>query len=202
MPVRRQRRRRPKQSFAKKVKSVLYKEAEKKYKDATASDTSLINTDARSLDGAVRTSLGGITQGDTVNTRDGSQIMLKGLSLNLLMTTTVSASVRFMLIQFPNAEAGLDFSPLDSIGVNGQLPRQNEIEGIYKVMWDRTLDIDPDSKGSVSIKKYFKIMKKVVYKDSVTNPIYNSLSLYAFTNNTSASAISISADSRFHFKDI
>ncbi len=196
--------RRPKkrQSFNSRVKKVIYQEAERKYFDATATDTSLINTDDRSLDGAVRTALGGIVQGDTVNTRDGSEIMLKGLQLNLLLTTTVSASLRMMLVHFPNHEAGLDFSPLDSVGVNGLLPRQDDIEGRYSVVWQRNMDIDPDSKGSVSLKKYFKLNKKVVYKDSVTNPIINSYSLYVFTNNTTADAISIVANSRLFFKDL
>ncbi len=196
--------RKSKASFNKRVKQVIYQTAERKYFDATATDTSLINTDARSLDGAVRTALGGIVNAatGTVNSREGSEIFLKGLLLNFLITTTVSASLRIMLIHFPNHEAGLDFSPLDAVGVNGLLPRQDDIEGRYKVVWQKLMNIDNDTKGSTAMRKYFRINKKVVYKDSVTNPYINSYSLFVFTNNTTASAINVTVDSRLFFKDI
>ncbi len=187
-------------SFNRKVKRVLYRESESKYIDGTASDTSLINTDARSLDNAL--DFDGIVQGDSVNERIGSSIFCRGVQCNLLFTTTVSASLRMMMIQFPNSEAGLDLSPLDSVGVNGLLPRQDDIEARYKVLWQRNLDIDPDKNGSVAIKKYVRLNKKVVFKDGVAQPYLNKCKLYVFTNNTTGSAITATADCRIFYKDV
>ncbi len=184
----------------KRIKRVLYNQAESKFFDDTATDTSLINTDARSLDGCL--DFGSIVQGDSVSERVGNEIFVTGLKINLLFTTTTSASLRIMLITFPNSEAGLDLSPLDAVGVNGQMPRQNEIEARYKVLWERNIDVDPDSKGSVALKKFVKYNKKVVYKDGVAQPYINNPRLYVFTNNTTASAISVSADGRIMYKDL
>ncbi len=182
------------------IKRVIYRQAESKFFDDTATDTSLINTDARSLDGAL--DFAGIVQGDSVSERVGNEIFVTGLKINLLFTTTTSASLRIMLITFPNSEAGLDLSPLDAVGVNGQLPRQNEIEARYKVLWERNLDVDPDSKGSIALKKFVKYNKKVVYKDGVVQPYINNPRLYVFTNNTTASAIVANADCRIMYKDL
>ncbi len=187
-------------SFNQKVKRVIYREAESKYIDATVSDTSLINTDARSLDNAL--DWDGIVQGDSVNERIGSSIFCRGLQVNLLFTTTVSASLRIMMIGFPNSEAGLDLSPLDAVGVNGLLPRQDDIEARYKVLWQRNLDIDPDLKGSVAIKKYVRLNKKIVYKDGQSQPYLNKCKLYVFTNNTTGSAVTATADVRIFYKDL
>ncbi len=187
-------------SFNKRVEKIIQKSAESKYFDDTATDTSLINTDARSLDGCL--DFAGIVQGDSVNQRIGSSILVTGLKINLLMTTTVSASVRMMLISFPNSEAGLDLSPLDAVGVNGFLPRQDDIEARYRVLWDRTINIDPDKNGSVAIKKYIRYNKKCVYKDGVTSPYVNQANLYLFTNNTTGSAISVVAEGRIMYKDL
>ncbi len=186
-------------SLNQRIKNQIYKQAESKYIDGTVTDTSLINTDNRSLDNAL--DWDGIVQGDSVNERIGSSIFVKGVGVNLLITTTASASLRIMVIQFPNSESGLDLSPLDSIGVNGFLPRQDDIEARYKVMWQRSLDIDPDKNGSVQIKKFLRYNKKVVYKDSVAQPYINKCKLYVFTNNTTASAINVVANCRIMFKD-
>ncbi len=202
MPRRRFQKRRPRRkvNLNARIKKVLYRQAESKFFDDTATDTSLINTDARSLDGSI--DFGSIVEGTDVNERIGNSIFVTGISINLLFTTTVSASLRIMLIQFPNSEAGLDLSPLDSVGVNGQMPRQNEIEARYKVLWSRNMDVDPDSKGSVAIKKFVRYQKKVVYKDGVAQPYANQCRLYVFTNNTTASAIVANADCRIMYKDV
>ncbi len=189
-----------KQSFSKRVKKVIMKESESKFFDDTATDTSLINTDNLSLDGAL--DFAGIVAGDSVSQREGSTINCTGMKLNILLTTTVSASIRFLLVSFPVFDAGLDFSPLQNMGVNGFLPRQSEVEGRYHVLWDRTINIDPDSHGSIAIKKYIRYNKKVGYKDGVVQPNSNNVNLYVFTNNTTGSAISITAIGRIMYKDL
>ncbi len=68
-------------------------------------------------------------------------------------------------------------------------------------MWQRSLDIDPDTKGSIQLKKYLKYNKKVTYKDGVTQPYGNKCKLYVFTNNTTADAIQVIANCRIMFKD-
>ncbi len=191
---------RSKQSFSKRVKKVIMKESESKFFDDTATDTSLINTDNLSLDGAL--DFAGIVAGDSVSQREGSTINCTGMKLNIILTTTVSASIRFLLVSFPVFDAGLDFSPLQNMGVNGFLPRQSEVEGRYHVLWDRTINIDPDSHGSIAIKKYIRYNKKVGYKDGVVQPNSNNVNLYVFTNNTTGSAISITAIGRIMYKDL
>ncbi len=191
---------RNKQSFSKRVKKVIMKESESKFFDDTATDTSLINTDNLSLDGAL--DFAGIVAGDSVSQREGSTINCTGMKLNIILTTTVFASIRFLLVSFPVFDAGLDFSPLQNMGVNGFLPRQSEVEGRYHVLWDRTINIDPDSHGSIAIKKYIRYNKKVGYKDGVVQPNSNNVNLYVFTNNTTGSAISITAIGRIMYKDL
>jgi len=202
MPHKRQQRRfkrKPRQSFAKKVKKVIHQSAENKFLDDSVSDTSLINTDSNSLQNGIAIQ---VAQGDGESSRDGNKIEAKGLTMRLLMTTTTSASVRFVLIKTPVFDAGLDFNtPFAAMGVNGQLPRNTE--GKYKVLWDRTLNVDPDSKGSIAIKRYQPLNMKMEYISSSTAaPIRNNILLYAFTNNTTASAISVALDTRLHYRDV
>ncbi len=202
MPHKRQQRRfkrKPRQSFAKKVKKVIHQSAENKFLDDSVSDTSLINTDSNSLQNGIAIQ---VPQGDGESSRDGNKIEAKGLTMRLLMTTTTSASVRFVLIKTPVFDAGLDFNtPFAAMGVNGQLPRNTE--GKYKVLWDRTLNVDPDSKGSIAIKRYQPLNMKMEYISSSTAaPIRNNVLLYVFTNNTTASAISVALDTRLHYRDV
>jgi len=186
-------------SFAGRVKKVIQNEAENKYLDDSVTDTSLIDTDSNSLNNGIAIQL---PQGDGESSRDGNKVFAKGLTMRLLMTTTTSASVRFLLIKVPVFDAGLDFgTPFGAIGVNGQLPRNTE--GKYKVLWDKVLNIDPDSKGSISMKRYQPLNCKMEYISSSTAaPIRNNVLLYAYTNNSTASAISVSLDTRLHYRDV
>ncbi len=192
-------RRKPQMSFSKKVKKVIHQSAENKFLDDSVTDTSLINTDSNSLQNGIAIQ---VAQGDGQSSRDGNKIEAKGLTMRLLLTTTASASVRLLMIKVPVFDAGLDFqTPFAAVGVNGQLPRNTE--GKYKVLWDRVLNIDPDTKGSISIKRYQPLNCKMEYISSSTSaPIRNNVLLYAFTNNTTASAISLALDSRLHFRDV
>ncbi len=202
MPAKRQQRRfrrKPRQSFAKKVKKVIHQSAENKFLDDSVTDTSLIDTDSNSLNNGIAIQ---VPQGDGESSRDGNKIEAKGLTMRLLLTTTVSASVRFVLIKAPVWDAGLDFNtPFTAMGVNGQLPRNTE--GKYKVLWDRTLNIDPDSKGSIAIKRYQPLNMKMHYISSSTGaPNVNNLLMFAFTNNSTASAIVVELDTRLHYRDV
>jgi len=201
MPFSKQRRhrRKPKQSFSKRVKTVIHNEAENKYLDDSVTDTSLIDTDSNSLNNGIAIQ---VPQGDGESSRDGNKIEAKGLTMRLLLTTTTSASVRFLLIKAPVFDAGLDFgTPFGAIGVNGQLPRNTE--GKYKVLWDKVLNVDPDSKGSIAIKRYQPLNCKFEYISSSTAaPIRNNVLFYAYTNNSTASAISVALDTRLHYRDV
>lgn len=196
---RQQRRRKGGRSFASKVKKVIQSSAENKFLDDSVSDTSLINTDSNSLQNGIAIQ---VPQGDGESSRDGNKIQAKGLTMRLLMTTTVSASVRFLMIKVPVFDAGLDFgTPFGAVGVNGQLPRSTE--GKYSVLWDRTLNIDPDSKGSISMKRYQPLNSRMEYISSSTAaPIRNNVLLYVYTNNTTASAINVDLDTRLHYTDV
>jgi len=68
-------------------------------------------------------------------------------------------------------------------------------------MWQQNLNIDPDYKGSIAIKKYLRYNKKVVFKDGVAQPYINKCKLYVFTNNTTGSAITVVCNARIMFKD-
>ncbi len=202
MPFRKQRKsngRRPKRSFARRVKKVIQSSAENKFLDDSVSDTSLINTDSNSLQNGIAIQ---VPQGDSENERLGNKLHAKGLTMRFLMTTTASASVRYILIKTPVFDAGLDFNtPFAAVGVNGQLPRNTE--GKYQVLWDKVYNIDPDSKGSISIKRYQKLNCKMEYISSSTAaPVRNNLLLFVMTNNTTGSAINVDLDSRLHYVDV
>ncbi len=187
-------------SFARRVKKVIQSEAENKYLDDSVTDTSLINTDSNSLQNGIAIQ---VPQGDGESSRDGNKLFAKGLTMRLLMTTTTSASVRFLMIKVPVFDAGLDFgTPFgSSLGVNGQLPRNTE--GKYKVLWDKVMNIDPDSRGSISIKRYQPLNCKMEFiSASTAAPIRNNVLLYVYTNNSTASAISVELDSRLHYRDV
>ncbi len=186
-------------SFQNRVKRVIMNQAENKFLDDSVTDTSLIDTDATSLQNGIAIQ---IPQGDGENSRDGNKVRAKGMTLRLLMTTTVSASVRFLLIKVPVFDSGLDFTtPFTAVGVNGQLPRNTE--GKYKVLWDRIYNIDPDNKGSIAIKRYQRLNCRMEYiSASTAAPIRNNVLLFAFTENTSASAITVALDSRIHYADV
>ncbi len=196
---RQQRRRKGGRSFASKVKKIIQSSAENKFLDDSVSDTSLISTDSNSLQNGIAVQ---IPQGDGQSSRDGNKVHAKGLTMRLLMTTTVSASVRFLMIRAPVFDAGLDFNtPFAAVGVNGQLPRNTE--GKYQVLWDKTLNIDSDSKGSIAMKRYQPLNSKLEYISSSTAaPTRNNVLLYAFTNNTTASAIVVELDTRLHYSDV
>ncbi len=196
---RRRFRRRPQRSFVRRVKKVIQSSAENKFLDDSVSDTSLINTDSNSLQNGMALQ---VPQGDSENERLGNKLHAKGMTMRILMTTTVSASVRFLLIKTPVFDAGLDFNtPFAAVGVNGQLPRNTE--GKYQVLWDRVYNIDNDSKGSIAIKRYQKINAKMEYISSSTAaPIRNNLLLFVLTNNSTASAIVVALDTRLHYSDI
>ncbi len=196
---RQQRRRKGGRSFASKVKKVIQSSAENKFLDDSVTDTSLINTDSNSLQNGIAIQ---VPQGDGESSRDGNKIQAKGLTMRLLMTTTVSASVRFLMIKVPVFDAGLDFgTPFGAIGVNGQLPRSTE--GKYSVLWDRTMNIDPDSKGSISMKRYQPLNSRMEFISSSTAaPIRNNVLLYVYTNNSTASAINVALDTRLHYTDV
>ena len=191
--------RKPRQSFVKKVKNILQNEAENKFLDDSVSDTSLINTDSNSLQNGIAIQ---VPQGDSENERLGNKLNAKGMTMRFLITTTVSASIRFLLIKTPVFDAGLDFNtPFAAVGVNGQLPRNTE--GKYKVLWDRVMNIDPDSKGSVAIKRYQRLNCKMEYIASATAaPIRNNVLLFVMTNNTTGSAINVDLDTRLHYTDL
>ncbi len=196
----RQRRfKRGRQSFSRRVKKVIEQQAENKFLDDSVTDSSLVDTDSNSLQNGIAIQ---VPQGDTESSRDGNKLMAKGLTMRILMTTTVSASVRFLMIKVPVFDAGLDFNtPFAAVGVNGQLPRNTE--GKYKVLWDKTLNIDPDSKGSIALKRYQPLNSKMEYiSASTAAPIRNNVLLYAFTNNSTASAINVALDTRLHYNDV
>jgi hypothetical protein len=181
------------------VKGVIRSQAENKFLDDSVTDTSLVDTDSNSLQNGIALQ---VPQGDGESSRDGNKLIAKGMTMRILLTTTVSASVRFLMIKVPVFDAGLDFNtPFAAVGVNGQLPRNTE--GKYKVLWDKTLNVDPDSKGSIALKRYQRLDSKMEYiSASTAAPIRNNILLYAFTNNSTASAISVALDTRLHYMDI
>jgi len=191
--------RRPQRSFARRVKKVIQSSAENKFLDDSVSDTSLVNTDSNSLQNGIAIQ---VPQGDGQSSRDGNKLFAKGMTMRFLLTSTVSASVRFILIKTPVFDAGLDFNtPFGAVNVNGQLPRNTE--GKYKVLWDKVLNIDPDHLGSISIKRYQRLNCRMEYiSASTAAPIRNNVLLYVMTNNTTASAINVDLDTRLHYSDV
>ncbi len=207
MPYKKSYRRKPKQSFEKRVKKVIEKAAENKYFDSNGSQASVINTTDT---GTAYNQLMApqIVQGDTVSNRQGNEILMKGAKLNYLFTATSSCSARMIILLIDRVKdndlttalaTDWDYS---NVGLMGQLPR--EPDGYkYKILMDRSFNLDPDSKGSVRGSRYIKLNKKVSYLDETTGaPISNAVYLLVYTNQTSASNLSFEANVRNFFADI
>lgn len=190
-------------NFARRVKKVILSEAENKYIDNSLTSTNLINTNPVSFSYIVKQD---IPEGTGENQRIGNSIHMKGFSLKMCMESSVSHSTRFLLLLIDNFSTAIDTlvdSDFDdtNVGLIGQLPR-NVTGYKYKVLMDRTYNYDPDSKGSVCYNKYFKLNKIMEFVDSTTlQPITNKLMFYVYTNNTTASSVTLSMNTRLFVKD-
>lgn len=193
-----------KRSLVPLIKRVISKTAEHKYFDATASDTSLINTDDTSLLAAFQYA---IPQGSGQSEREGNQIFMKGVNMRALITCLSLCSMRMLLLLIDRGdnavvgEVGTDFD-YTNISLLGHLPR--DVDNYkYKVIMDKTIDLDPDSKGSVTMNKYFKINKKCHWPSSTTSDDHtNRLLLFVYTNQSVVSNLSVDISSRCFFRDV
>lgn len=189
------------QSIRKVVKQVLFNNTESKFLDSSNTDTSWINTD----DTIFNQPNLQIPQGDGEGERIGNNVYIKGCKMNFLMTTSVSASNRLILIQTnlkdsSHTQVSVDWDA-SNVGVNGFYPRDTEYK--YKVLMDKIINIDPDKNGSLQFSRYFKINKEISYVDGTTQlPNSFELILLHYTNNSTISVLTLQTDCRLFFKDI
>lgn len=183
------------------VKRELFNQTESKFLDASNSDISWINTD----DTIFNIPNLQIPQGDGEGERIGNQVFLKGVKMNFLMTSSVSASNRLILIatnlrDSSHTQISIDWDAA-AVGVNGFYPRDTTYK--YKVLMDKIINIDPDKNGSIAFSKYFTLNKNVSYTSGTTQlPNSYELILLHYTNNAVASVLTLDTNTRLYFKDM
>lgn len=189
----------PSKNFAKMVKRVLFKNSESKFIDTTTSVANLLNTGDTSFFSDLCPS---ISKGTTENTRIGDQIYQRGIKLNWLITSLLSHSIRILIVKINNysTSVGTDFD-YTQVGIIGQLPR-DVIDYHYKVLYDKTYNLDPDYKGSVRGSLYLKLNIPRQFNDTNDVNSSNMVRMFVYTTNTTPSSVSMDLNSRYFYKDI
>lgn len=189
------------------VRRIATSTSESKYVDNSDSHSSMVASD-NGLVGFImpfsNDGLLNISQGDGVSNRDGNSVFIKGIKLKGILKAVSSGAhhLRIMLIRVPdqletsNDDRYTDFNAMD---VSSLYPRDTKP---YKILWDKTYSIDSNNYPLQLINKYVKINKKVHYEDGTgSNVSRGQIALAFYTDNTTASAISLSLNSRTYFKD-
>lgn len=143
-------------SFQARVKKVLMKTAETKYKIGSAEDISLYHDRGDVSAGFLSSNQGAtiwnpwynITTGDTVSNRDGDEIYPRGFSMRLAIwndTNRPSVFYRIIVAVIPKIVGGSitngsNFDLLDQAGSNDTVTGMIKREGV-KVLYDRTYTV-------------------------------------------------------------
>lgn len=195
------------------AKRVVNQGKETKHLETTGSAVAVTQT-------AVLTNLTAIPQGDTVSTRSGDQVKLTRLygRLNVLQDDggTGSNRMRFLIIQWKpnNADEAISYSKLFESGTAANIAIDDFVNdkvdrAKFKVLWDKTLLLPPESDHTTNPNKLYKInlfgkklARKIIYEPTSTN---GSGCLFLVHANSQANAADDSAISyRFvaEFKDL
>ncbi len=202
---------RKKMTFEKRVKKVIFKQAESKFRDVADTISGFVAATSSTL----QSDLLSIAEGDTSSSRDGTKFIVKGLQLNYKISVPSTGegsnmNVRIMVIHLPN-NIGLGSDTLNAALANGtfdmtsQYPRETDRN--YKILYDRTHNnlhgIDSGGLNSAIVRKYIKINKTAYYDGSLAADLQKGdLMVLGFTENTTASKIDIDLKSRIFFKDL
>ncbi len=204
-------RRKINKSFERRVKKVILKSAESKFRDVEDTISGFVATTSSTL----QSDLLSIAEGDTSSSRDGTKFLLKGIQLNYkvsIVSTTEGSNMncRIVLIHLP-ANVGLGSDTLNAALANGtfdmtsQYPRETDRN--YKILYDKIHNnlhgIDSGGLNSAIVNRYIRIGKPVYYDGSAGTDLQKGdLMLLGFTENTTAGKINIDIKSRIFFKDV
>ncbi len=181
----------------KQVKKLINKQSEVKFLDTAHVDANIQNT-SQNPDGM--TASLAIPEGTDADERVGRQIKIIGLGTRNLLQTTVSATLRFVAIMVPQPAIPTDLLTAfnsTNMGVNKFLPKNVQK---YRVLVDKTFSIDPDLKGSVMLKRYFKLNKVMKY-DGALGADQQTFALAGYWYSDVASGVSRDSGYRLYFRD-
>ncbi len=190
--------RRPKQSFKKRVLSVMKSSAELKEVVETSTDTSL--TDASSFSETITNP----AQGDGDNQRIGDRLEIKDLSIKAsVFSGTASGLVRCYVYQSMG-----DVLPQNMILLpNDFYLKIQDSQSKYKVLYDRVISLDPDYRSSylfnirIPVKK---MGKKAIHFDAAASTVVDggTILIKITTDNTTVSQMTVDCNYRYRYVDI
>lgn len=142
-----------------------------------------------------------IPQGDGDGERIGNKIMCKGIQMKLNINCSVSQTFRILVFWVKPEFAGTDLdTSFDNMNYLSFLPRN--ISPQYKLIMDKTYDMDPDNKDRLTLTKYFKLNKEITYSGSLGSDLQNGrLVIYFKTSNSTASSVGYDLRLRTYYKD-
>ncbi len=182
------------------VRKIIDGESETKFLDDNDSDNNIISSadDAGGLSGAFQ-----IAQGDDQNERIGRSIKVLGVSNKILFTTSVPCILRHIVLMVNQPSFPSDLSTafgFANILVTSHLPKNTQK---YRVLKDKCYKLDPDTYSQMIVKDYHKINKVQKYDGTAVGDQQSFvLKDFYYTNQSSASVLTASSESRTYYKDM
>ncbi len=184
----------------KQVKRILNKEVETKFLDFTDSMTTLTASSHDRHEWSFD-----VAQGDGENQRVGNQVKIKGISERLIMSSSVPAVVRKLVILQNRPDFDNDLiTAFNAMTINSQLPRETSP---YQILEDKVLIFNVNASNvikKISYKRYFNLKGKKQKYDGDTSSDNSSFVIQEIymTDNTTASVITLEAEYRCFYKDM
>ncbi len=194
-------RRKPKQSFKKRVLTVMKANAELKENFGTGTDTSLI-----AGSGFADDLINNIAQGDGNGQRIGDHIEVKDLSIKAsVFSGTASGLVRCYVYQ------GLEDNPPDTTAMtlapNDFFPSLQDTNSKYKVLYNKVISLDPDYRSSFLFNIRIPAKKLGLQRiefDAAAETIVGGglVKMRIETDNTTASQMTVDSNYRLRYVDL
>lgn len=143
-----------------------------------------------------------IAQGTDDDERIGDSIYLHKVQARFQVNTLVSSTLRLFAFQCLEEVAP---SGVSTLKPNEFWPNIQVSGARYKVLYDRVINIDPDSKGSMLLKvdipgKKLKI-KKIPFDEGAATMKNGQVLIYLTSTNTTASQITVDANLKAYWYD-
>lgn len=184
----------------KQVKKIISKQQESKFLDYTQTISSITSSSAGNISAGYQ-----IDQGDGEGQRIGNQLSMKGIGYNHIITSSVSAVLRHLIIMTPLALAGSDLqTALSAVGVNDFLPRETQK---YKVLKDKNYKLIPSlvttGPAKLHLKGYINLKGRKQVFDGDTGSDYQTFQIIEYFKSDNATASVLSSDNvyRSFYKD-
>jgi len=162
---------------------------------------SLLNTERKFIDTAISvtpawdaptiTHISQFTQGDNANERNGRQIKLKMLRLKLRWKATAQQTVRYGVIIANNDDASAPtYGELFETNSIMDHRNMNELQN-WKLLFDKTITIDPDFKGEVIRTHNIPLSLLATWQLGTNNATRGNLFLFMISSELAAEAPAI-----------